>query len=331
MEAFLITVQQVLSSLPYFAVLFVLAFLAKLLFEYTTSYSINEELTTNDNPAFGVAFAGYVVGMGLALSGALFGLNPDRLLEELLTVLLYGTLAAVLMRVSILVNDRLILHSFCIEKEMVQDRNAGTGFVVAGSCIATGFMLKGVLSGYSDTLLLAFRDIAIYFLTGQLILVVGGLLFVRFSGYDVHEEIEKDNNVAAGISFGGFLVALGYITSIALTGATSQWVDEVVTALTMGLFGVILLLIARVTADRILLPNSPLAKEVAEDGNKAAGAVAAASFLLVGILFAHSVHPQNTIPDAAASPPEAAVMLEEPEAEAIAAEEPAGETAGAEQ
>ena len=44
-------------------------------------------------------------------------------------------------------------------------------------------------------------------------------------------------------------------------------------------------------ADKVLLPGSPLAKEVAEDQNPAAGAVAAASFLLVAVLFAGAVNP----------------------------------------
>lgn len=54
-----------------------------------------------------------------------------------------------------------------------------------------------------------------------------------------------------------------------------------------------MLLLARIIADKVLLPDSPLAKEVAIDQNPAAGAVAAASFLLVAVLFAGSVHPGN--------------------------------------
>lgn len=305
MEAFLNTLQQVVSSMPYFAMVFVLAWFGKVFFDKTTPFVISEELTAKDNPAFGVAFAGYIVGLGIALSGSLPGAGIVELAGELLSILLYGGMAAILMRVSIFINDKAILYKFRIDKEIVEDRNSGTGFVVAGSAIATGFMLKGVLSGHSDSVLLGVRDVLVYFVIGQVILILGSLAFTRFTKYDVHQEIERDN-IAAGISFGGFLAALGYISGIALTGATSRIVDETITAFTMALLGVVMLLLARIIADKVLLPDSPLAKEVAIDQNPAAGAVAAASFLLVAVLFAGSVHPGNATDaslDAAGSTP----------------------------
>jgi hypothetical protein len=73
-----------------------------------------------------------------------------------------------------------------------------------------------------------------------------------------------------------------------------------------------------VVADVFLLPKSLLAKEVAVDRNKAAGAVAAVSFLLVAVLFAASVQPERMTPSA----PEAASATTTTETPA----EPAGGT-----
>lgn len=291
MDALIVTLVQILSSMPYFAVVFLLAFFGKWIFDKTTPFKIGEELTSRDNPAFGAAFAGYIVGLGIALSGALPGADAEDMVGELLSILLYGAITVVLMRLSILINDKAILHKFHINEEIVRDRNSGTGLVVAGSAVATGFMLRGVLSGHSDTVLLGVRDVVVYFLVGQVILVLGALIFSAMTKYDVHEEIERDDNTAAGMSFGGFLAALGVISGTALTGATSLIVEESITALVMALFGIVILLFARMIADKVLLPGSPLAKEVAEDQNLAAGAVAAASFLLVAVLFAGSIHP----------------------------------------
>ena len=290
MQAFAATVEQVLQAMPLFATVFALVFAAKWMFQKTTRYCIDDELTEKDNPAFGIAFGGYIVGVAIALSGALYPWEGADLVEELLSIMLYGLIAAALMRLSVWINDRAILHSFPIEKELVDDRNPGTGFVVAGSSIATGFMLRGVLAGFSDSLLTGLRDVAVYFVVGQVILVAGGWVYTRMAGYDVHHEIGNDDNTAAGISFGGYLAALGYIASVALTGATSAWVDEVITAFIVATFGIALLMGARVVADLLLLPKSPLAKEVAEDANVAAGVAAAASFLIVAILFGASLH-----------------------------------------
>ena len=303
MQAFLPSINHVLSAIPFFATAFFLAFGARWLFARTTRYCIDEELTVRDNPAFGIAFAGYMVGVAIALSGALSPGEGVAILGEVLTIALYGVLTAALMRLSLWINDKAILYRFSIDKELVRDHNSGTGFVVAGSSIATGFMLRGVLSGYSASLLLGLRDVVIYFLVGQLILVAGGWVYARFAGYDVHEEIGDKDNVAAGISLGGYLAALGYIASVALTGASGQWVEETITSLVLAAFGIILLVTARVVADVFLLPKSPLAKEVAVDRNVAAGAVAAAAFLLVAVLFAASVHSDQNSSLAASAPP----------------------------
>lgn len=302
MQAFLPSVNHVLSAIPLFATAFLLAFGARWLFHKTTRYCIDEELTERDNTAFGIAFAGYMVGVAIAISGALSPWEGGALLGEILTIALYGIVAAALMRLSLWINDKAILYRFSIDKELVRDHNSGTGFVVAGSSIATGFMLRGVLSGYSASLWLGMRDIVIYFAVGQMILIAGGWVYAQFAGYDVHEEIGDKDNVAAGISFGGYLAALGYIASVALTGASGQWVDEVVTTLVLASFGVVLLMTARVVADAFLLPKSPLAKEVAVDKNMAAGAVAAAAFLLVAVLFAASVHFDRAASIAASTP-----------------------------
>ncbi len=301
MQAFMPSINHGLSALPLFATAFLLAFAARWLFRKTTRFEIDEELTERDNTAFGIAFAGYMLGVAIAISGALSPWEGVALLDEILTIALYGIVAAALMRLSLWINDKAILYRFSIDKELVRDHNSGTGFVVAGSSIATGFMLRGVLSGYSASFWLGMRDIVIYFLVGQLILIAGGWVYARFAGYDVHEEIGDKDNVAAGISFGGFLAALGYIASVALAGASGQWADEVVTSLVLAVFGIVLLITARVVADVFLLPKSPLAKEVAVDKNMAAGAVAAAAFLLVAVLFAASVRDDRAVPAASAS------------------------------
>jgi uncharacterized membrane protein YjfL (UPF0719 family) len=305
MQALLASIDHVLKAIPLFATAFLLAFGARWLFKKSTSYSIDEELTKRDNTAFGIAFAGYMVGVAIAISGALYPWEGVALLDEVLTIAVFGVAAAVLMRLSLWINDRAILYRFSIDKELVQDHNVGTGFVVAGSSIATGFMLRGVLSGFSASFWIGLRDVAIYFVVGQLILIAGGWVYTKFAGYDVHEEIGDHDNIAAGISFGGYLAALGFIASVALTGASSQWADEVITSLVLATFGIVLLMTARVVADVFLLPKSPLAKEVAVDKNNAAGAVAAAAFLLVAVLFATSVQSDRTPQWAAISAMEA--------------------------
>ena len=294
METIILTLDKIVTSMPQFGIAFLLLLLGKVFYDRTTSYQFNDELTTKDNPAFGVCLAGYLIGLSLAMSGALFGTGWS-LKENLLTVLVGGLAALLLMRLSVFINDKLILYKFSIDKEMIQDRNLGTGFVVAGSCLATGFMLNGVLTGESSSFLLGIRDIAVYFVFGQLVLVVGGLVFQAITKYDLYKIIEQDNNIPAGISFGGFLTALGIIVRASLAGATSNFAEELTIMVIISAVGLSLLVIARVIADKVFLPASPLSKEVAVDKNPAAGAIAAACFICIAVLLSSAIRPNEMV------------------------------------
>jgi uncharacterized membrane protein YjfL (UPF0719 family) len=269
-------INEILTKMPNFGLLLVGLILSKYFFDMTTKYKFDTELTENDNPAFGVALAGYLFGSGIALSGAVFGVGFS-LTEDAIHIAIMSVLIIVLMRVSVIINDLAILYKFSISKELIEDKNVGTGFVLAGGSIATGCMLNGAL-----------RTI------GQVILILGGLLFQAITRYDIHKVIGEDNNLAAGLSFGGFLAAQGIIIRNALYGASSNIVDEIIITSVFAVFGVIILIATRIIVDRVFLPKSPLSKEIAVDRNAAAGTMAAASFIIVAIIFAASISPNSS-------------------------------------
>ena len=275
--------------MPHFALLLIGLYAAKLFFKATSPFNFNDELTEKDNPAFGVYLSGYLLGAGIALTGSLYNsgvsFNDDMLNAA------FGIVATIiLMRVGIFINDKIILSKFSVIKEISTDKNSGTGFVVAGGAIATGLMLNGMLSGSSDSWLLAVRDVAVYYVVGQTLLIIGGILFQKMTSYDVHEIIEHDDNMPAGISFGGFLVAIGIIVRNSLIGAGSNLGEELILTVLFALVGMLLLIPTRVIVDKILLPASPLSKEIKEDKNPAAGAIAAGSFIIVALIYAAAVN-----------------------------------------
>jgi len=292
MEALLIAVEAFLRRMPYFVYLFLLLLLGVMLFRKTLRYvrsdgkpySFDSELTSHDNPAFGLYFAGYVVGLALALAGAPVGLGDD-IVQNFATITINGFLAIALMRLSAIVNDRLILTKFDDKKEIIEDRNSGTSFVYVGSFLATGLMINGVLTGESASLLLMVRDVLIYWLVGQAILILGGQVLQRISHYDVQAAIEKDN-VAAGVVFGFFLAALGGVTRMALAGASSEIWTELVRVIVFAGLGIVLLCAGRFAADKVMLPASPLDHEVGDEANTGAAAVVAAVFSAIAILLA---------------------------------------------
>ncbi len=290
MDALTTTLEFVIEKLPYFAAGIVLVFLGKLFYNLTTRYDIDRHLTTERNNAVAVSFGGYLVGLAFAISTTLLGTTSD-LLGELAGIVITGAMAIVLLRMSMMINDRFVLFTFKVSTEIGDEKNVGTGYVVGGMSIATGLMLSGVLSGSSGSLMLLMRDVMIYWAAGQLILVVDGLVFQAITRYDVHKSIEDDANPAVGISFGSFLVAQGLIVRTALTGAGSDLGRELLITAVIAGSGLVLLLIGRVIADKVFLPHGVLSQEVAEHKNTAAAVIAAAAFLVIAILFSTAVNP----------------------------------------
>ncbi len=319
MDLLVSVLMRVTGMLPFFALAAAMLVLGKLFFERTVSYKFHEQLTDHDNPAFGVCFAGFLIGLGIALAGSLHGIAilPDNLLaasqagvsdnrlwlllERLFAAAVAGIASILLMRLSMVINAKLILHRFCIDKEMIQDRNVGTGIVVAGTNVATGLMLSGALTGVSlplmpETLpawlggtLGSLRDVCIYWAMGQAILVVAALVFQWIARYDVQKVISEQDNVPVGIAFCGYLVALGIITRAALVGAGSDILAEMAITGVLAACGVVLLVMVNIVAEWALFSRTARVKELVTDRNCAAGVVEGACFIGVAILLAAAI------------------------------------------
>lgn len=292
MNALIGAVRGVIGIFPYFLLGLAILYLGKFVFDWTTPrMRLDRELTERDNPAFGVLFAGYLTGLAFAIAGAFFSFSPS-VPGNLINIATSGLAGIILLRFGMFIGDKIILYSFSLEREVIEDRNVGAAFAVAGLFIATGLIIEGVMSGESSTYLLMLRDIAVYWAAGQVLLIGGGLLYQAFARYEVRKAIEEDNNTAAGISMGGYFAAVGIIMKASVTGATSHLGPELLVTLVVGVIGLVILILARFVTDIVLLPRALLSDEVARQKNTAAGAVAAIGFVAVAILFARLVTTQ---------------------------------------
>jgi hypothetical protein len=279
-------------SLPLFGIALLALWLAKLIYQKTEDFSFAEQLTEKDNPAFGTALTGYLLGVTFALMGAFVG-NPAFDLPSLGAaagqIAIQGLLIAILMRASICILHVTVLRGIPVQDEIVRDRNIGFGAVVAGGCIASGLVLQGALAGHSDSALLAVRDVIVYWLAGQFVLVIGAALFCKLVRFDFKKALEIDNNAAAGISLGGFLAAVGIIVRAALGGASSNILGELSLIAVDSVIGLVLLVCAAIVAAHLFLPESPMAKEISVDKNPAAGLISAALFIAVALLLSQVI------------------------------------------
>jgi uncharacterized membrane protein YjfL (UPF0719 family) len=273
---------QIWPSLPVLLGALVLFWIGKLVYNFLTPYDNDAELTERNNAALGIVAAGYYVGLAVALAGVLVG--PARtLIEDLQDAGLYGLLAVVLLNLSRYVNDYLILHQFR-NAELIEQQNGGTGAVICGGLIATGFIIEGAISGEG-----AVASALVFFVLGQLALVLGGLVYQWITPYNVHAVIDDDRNTAAGVAFGGFLVAQGMVLGFAARGSFTNWATDIATFATYAVISLILLSLVRIFADKVLLPGCKLSDEVGAQGNLAAALVAVAAYATASLLIIHAL------------------------------------------
>ena len=292
MQALISALAAMLGIVPYFAAALVLFFLGKFLFDLSTpGINDDEELTQKDNPAFGVLFVGYMLGLAVALAGAFSSLGPS-ILDNILDLGTSGLAAIILMRVSMALGERLILPGLRLDAQIVAERNLGAGFAFAGLLVANGFIIAGVMQGRSDSYLRELLDIGVYWVAGQVFLLLAWLLYRIIARFDTRQNIGVGKNTAAGISLGGFFIAAGLVLQAGLAGAGSDIGAELLVTLVVGVGGLVLLAAARVLSALVLLPKADLADEVSRQGNTAAGAVSALAFVAVAVIFAALVRSQ---------------------------------------
>jgi len=143
----MVVIDAILATLVYLLVAFLLFYLGKLAYQlFHRKVNVQYELVENDNLAFAVAHVGYFVGLLTALGGALLG-ESQGLLLDMFNMVVYGLLAIVLMNLSIMINDKVILRKFSVYKEILEDKNVGTGVVEGAMAIATGLVILGSLYG----------------------------------------------------------------------------------------------------------------------------------------------------------------------------------------
>jgi uncharacterized membrane protein YjfL (UPF0719 family) len=259
----------------YLLTVFLVAYAAKLIYDLFTPFSLNEQLTAKDNKAIAVSFSGYILGVMIILlsifsSGSAVegGIRTQMdLAKDLLATLVWGIIGILLLNISRVLNDKLLLNRFDNVKELVTDRNVGTGAVLWGSYIGSALIVRAAIFGEATSWTYDITSTVIYFLIGQIGFILFGLIYQFISRYDVHDEIEKDN-VSAGTSFGLSLVAV----SILLSGYI-MFYSSIPGFLMWFAMSVFVLIVSRYLVDKLILPGSLLDEEISKDKNWGAALV----------------------------------------------------------
>ena len=128
----------ILTTLIYIAASFILFVAGKFVYQlFHSKVKVSFELVENDNLSFAFAHVGYFIGLLLAIGSAVLG-ESDGLINDLINIGIYGALSIILLNLSILINDKVILSRFDLKKEILIDKNVGSGIAEGANAIATG-------------------------------------------------------------------------------------------------------------------------------------------------------------------------------------------------
>jgi uncharacterized membrane protein YjfL (UPF0719 family) len=279
------TLDQLVTGLIYLAAVFVVFLLGKLVYDKLhPSFVVKHELFERDNVALAIVVVGYYLGLVFALGGILVGPSAGWI-EDLIDIGLYGLLAILLLNLSAWLNDKLILRHFDNVKEIIDDRNAGTGAIEAGNHIANGLILAGALSGEGDLV-----TAVTFWALAQLVLILVAVVYNRVTSFDLHAEVEKDN-VAVGVAFAGALIAVGNVLRLAVTGDFVSWSVNLTELAQWAVIGLILLPVVRFLTDKLLVPGVRLNDELVnqEHPNLGAGLLESFSYVAASMLIGWAI------------------------------------------
>ena len=285
-----INIIEISHSLGYIVSGFIIFILGKIAYKMLhPSINIQDELVEKDNFAFIISYVGYFAALIIVTGGAITG-ESYGFVADIQQVFIYGIIAIILLLLSAWISNKVILNKFDLKKEIITDENEGAGVIEAAIYIANGLILYGALIGESETLISGIFTFFMYWIIGNIVLIIASKVFIAWMGYDIHDEVEKDN-VAAGVSFSGAILAIGIITMNAILDPFLDWTTTLIDISLQTLLGCLLLPIMRLFADKILLPGRKLTDEIInqEKPNIGAGLMEAFAYIGAAILITWSI------------------------------------------
>lgn len=270
-----------LSSIIYIAASFVLFMIGKFAYQlFHPKVKVAYELVENDNLAFSFAHVGYFIGLLFAIGSAVMG-ESNGIVNDLIDIGIYGLLSIVLLNLALIINDKLILSKFNLQKKILEDKNVGSGIAEGANAIATGLIVLGSISGEGAGAGGPIVTALIYWVIGQLIMYITTLVYNAITPYDIHEHIEKANTAVA-VGYAGAIIAIANLIRFSLMHDFVDWITTLQDVGSNVLIGLIFLPIARFLADKILLPGQNLTDEIVNQENPNVGASVVEAFAYVG-------------------------------------------------
>ncbi|MEW6982384.1 DUF350 domain-containing protein [Colwelliaceae bacterium 6471] len=249
-----------------------------------------DELSKQDNFAFGISVAGSISALGIVLTGAITGEAADSYINEIIGMFAYGLFGLILIKIGRIIHDRFALNQLD-KTEQIKNRNITVGLVDASGAIATAIVIRAVLLWVDGLTLSTFIAIFSGFIVSQAMLVL--VTRIKESQYaknnqdDCMQEAFSNGQIALAIRYAGQVIS----TALAVTAASHFLIYSPETLLfnligwlVFGLAMTVLVALLTSIAKRIILWGINLVEEVDQQHNIGVASVEMAISISIALI-----------------------------------------------
>ena len=252
--------------------------------------STTDELSEKDNFAFGITLAGATLSLALMMTGVLSGDAAHSLLNELLSLIGYGALGVLLIKLGRVVLDNWVLKGIEIQKE-IKNGNLAAALVDVSNVISVGIMLRAVMIWVEGDQLTSLFVVLAAFVATQLILTLVSysrvLIFKHRNQGKCLQEALQQGNTALAVRYFGHLVGV----SLSITAASGMviydgqgWILSLSLWVGVAIIFTVVTTLLSFVARKVILAGINIVEEVDQQQNIGVAAIEASIFISMGLL-----------------------------------------------
>ncbi|MEJ2415507.1 MAG: DUF350 domain-containing protein [Exilibacterium sp.] len=252
--------------------------------------NVKEELAHKDNFAFGLSVAGGIAALCLVLSAAVSGEAAVSLVQEAINVLSFAVGGIVLLKLGVIINDKLFLRGFSLG-EQLRAHNLAAGTVNAASLVAQGLIISAAVHWVEIETWQGIGAVGLVFLASQVVMFavvqirIG--VYRRRHGGESWQAAIAGGNTALAVRYAGQIIA----TAFAVT-AVSNLVNFLPAAIWMSVLAWLVYSMVMVLViwglyrllRPVILPGVDVHEEVDNQKNIGIAFIEAATFIGIAVI-----------------------------------------------
>ncbi|ASD66235.1 DUF350 domain-containing protein [Pseudoalteromonas piscicida] len=260
---------------------------------WVSNLHANDEITEKDNFAFGLSFAGGLAGLAIVISGISSGAFASSLAQEALQMAGYGIVGIILIKLGHFFQDKVALRKVNLHDEIVKG-NVTSALIDFGHVVSVAIVIRSALLWVLTEGWYGLPIVVAAFIIGNICMLLVSQYRVQLfkrtnkSG-DCLQQAIKDNNIAVGIRYAGFLIG----SALALTAASGlapYVADNINSSLLYwsiaALGSIVLFIVLHLVMIKIILAGKDISDEVNRQKNVGVAAVSAALSFAIGTTMA---------------------------------------------